>query len=135
MERRARGKILLWADICDRLHDVLLGDSVLENFKFEVLNGFPQINQRTLITLSPMPRLFFCDAAGFLHNLLIYDQKHLLKVFLETLLHEHCRYLVLTFSPRNNMDPINTIDDPRVSHCYANLNSSNYRTAARYSTR
>lgn len=74
-----------------------------------------------MIAPNPLPRLF--SEVGRGSSVLVFDQKHLSSV---TRTH-HCTGISLfSFETKTTMDSIDPINDPRVSHCYAQLNGSNY---------
>lgn len=69
----------------------------------------------------------FCRGAGFLDYICSSSTRIIFQVFyyFNSLVSDCWKSLLLCILLI--MEPINPIDDPRVSHCYANLNGCNYR--------
>ena len=91
-------------------------------------NSFLHLNKRgsrgILIAPIPLPRLFFL--VGRDYSILIFYSTSSF-----SLNHHYPCIPIYSFRTTFAMDFIDPINNPRVSHCYARLNGSNYRMAAR----
>ena len=111
-------------------HDISQGNIVRKSYRYQRVLAYHQrgtlVAPRLLIASNPLPRLF-CRGAGITHKVFSSSPK----CFQQPLLHTQYRILLCYFI----MDPIDPIDDSRVTRCYANVNGTNYRMGSPRPTR
>ena len=112
-------------------HDIPQGNIVRKRFRYQGVLTYHQkgilVAPKLLIASNPLPRLF-CRGAGINHKRFSFSPKCSSQSLL------HTQYEVL-FQYHFIMDPVDPIDDSRVSHCYANVNGTKYRMAPLCSAR
>ena len=113
-------------------HDMSQGNIVRKRYRYQRVLTYHHrgilVAPKFLIASNPLPRLF-CRGAGINHNSFSSLSP---KCFPQSLLHTQYGFLLLYHFI---MDPIDPIDDSRVSHCYANVNGTNYRMVPPCTTR
>ena len=112
---------------CFYTHDIIRDAPRSSNIK-EVLPIDPKgkFNRSKAFDYSEsIASVVFRRGAGFLDYIFSSSARIISQVFSNSLVSDCCKSLLLC--NLLIMEPINPINDPRVSHCYADLNGCNYR--------